>query len=355
MSKAQWRPQLNALTTPETYKAQPVPKDSLGYAAIADRIALKNPVINASLAKSTLELSREVIKEELVNGNQVSLEGFATWHLTLAARLNSPDDPLPPANEITRVQIYSSRTFTDEVRQSTELERLPPSQKVPVIASAQDTVLRLSNVLNSQGLLRLNGTGLFFDPEELETGCLIEGTQSGATMQTRFGPISNSEVLIMPDVPAQKNSWNNEYRVSITTHYTKKGSLRTGRYGRPLRTPLHIVLSNKDGILSGAEAKPLVVVAGGTLSGSSIQVRIQAMLDTRSGELRLNLLDMQENGTQADTVTITSNGTYTLPDLADSSLTGLEVAVKNITGLEELVKGNYGGRMVDILNIQTAA
>ncbi|MCI5130681.1 MAG: hypothetical protein D3904_03995, partial [Candidatus Electrothrix sp. EH2] len=76
MSKVQWRPQLNALTTPQSYKAQPVPKDSLGYDEIAERIALKNPVINAGLAKSALELEREVIKEELINGNQVSLENF---------------------------------------------------------------------------------------------------------------------------------------------------------------------------------------------------------------------------------------------------------------------------------------
>ncbi|MCI5134901.1 MAG: hypothetical protein D3920_07450, partial [Candidatus Electrothrix sp. AW2] len=115
MSKVQWRPQLNALTTPKSYKAQPVPRDSLGYDEIAERIALKNPVINAGLAQSVLELEREVIKEELLNGNQVSLENFLTWHLSIAARLDAPDDPLPPADEIIRVQVYASRTFADEV------------------------------------------------------------------------------------------------------------------------------------------------------------------------------------------------------------------------------------------------
>ncbi|MCI5150743.1 MAG: hypothetical protein D3916_15390, partial [Candidatus Electrothrix sp. MAN1_4] len=109
MSKVQWRPQLNALTTPQSYKAQSVPKDSLGYDEIAERIALKNPVINAGLAKATLELEREVVKEELVNGNQVSLENFLTWHLTLATRLEAPDDPLPPADEIVRVQVYAPK------------------------------------------------------------------------------------------------------------------------------------------------------------------------------------------------------------------------------------------------------
>lgn len=352
MSKVQWRPQLNALTTPQSYKAQPVPRDSLGYDEIARLIALKNPILNAGLAKSALELAREVVNEALVSGNQVSLENFITWHLSLATRMDAPDDPLPPAEEIVRVQVYASRTFANEVRQAVELERLAPTQKAPVIAGTEDTVLRLANVLNPNGLLRLSGTDLFFDLDDPETGCVLEGTRSGRAVQTRFGPISNSEVLVMPDVPAQNDPWNNEYRVSVITQYTEHGSLRTGTYGRPLRTPLTVTPGNGDGILSGAERNPLVTVGSGNLDGDSAQVRIQAILDSRSGELRLNLLDMRENSEQADTVTVNGNGSYTLPDLAGSALTGLEVTVQDAAGLEDLVRTNYGGRLVDILDMQ---
>lgn len=352
MSKVQWRPQLNALTTPQSYKAQPVPRDSLGYDAIAERIALKNPVINAELAQSVMLTLREVIKEELSNGNQVSLENFATWHLSLAVRLAAPDDPLPPADEIVRAQVYASRTFADEVRQSVELERLAPTRKAPVLAGAEDTVLRLADVLNPDGLLRLSGKDLFFAPDDSETGCVIAGTRSGSTVQTRFGPISNSEVLVVPDVPAQNAPWNNEYRVSIMTRYTEHGSLRTGSYGRPLRTPLSVTLGREDGILSGADTAPLVSVGNGILEGEQSRIRIQAVLDSRSGELRLNLLDMADNGEQGDTVTVSGNGPYILPDLAGSSLSELEVTVQNAAGLEKLVRTDYGGRLVDILNVQ---
>ncbi len=353
MSKVQWRPQLNALTTPQSYRAQPVSRGSLGYDEIAERIALRNPVINAGLAKSTLEFAREVIKEELIYGNQVSLENFMTWHLTIAARLEAPDDPLPPADEIVRTQVYASRTFADEVRGTVDLERLPPSQKEPVIAGAEDTVLRLANVLNPDGLLRLSGTDLFFDPDDAETSCVLEGSRSGSTVQSRFGPISNSEVLVMPDVPAQNDPWNNEYRVSVITRYTEHGSLRTGTYGRrPLRTPLIVTLGNGDGILSGANRNPLVTAGNGNLNEDSVQVRIQAVLDSRSGELRLSLLDMRKHGQKGDTVSVSGNGPYTLPDLAGSALSGLEVTVQNATGLEELIRTNYGGRLVDILNVQ---
>jgi len=351
MSKVQWRPQLNALTTPRSYKAQPVPRDSLGYDEIAALIALKNPVINSGLAKSTLELAREVIREELINGNQVSLENFAIWHLSLAARLDAADDPLPPADEIVRVQVYASSTLADEVRQAVELERLPPSKKEPVIAGAEDTVLRLADVLNPDGLLRLSGADLSFDPEDEDTGCVIEGTRSGRAAQTRFGPISNSEVLVMPEVPAQDDPWNNEYRVSVTTRYTEHGTLRTGSCPRPLRTPLAAALNGDDGILSGSGASPLVTVVGGALSGDSARVRIQAVLSAQSGELRLNLLDMREHGEAGAEVQVSGDGGFTLLGFAGSALSELEVTVNDYGALEDMIRTVYTGLVVDILDI----
>jgi hypothetical protein len=352
MSTVQWRPYENALTTPRSYKPQVIPKDTNGYKELSEAISQDNPLWSADMVESILRKRDEKVMEMLLDGDQVSLENSFTYHLTLAARLEAPDDPLPPAEKCTRVRIYAARAFVEEVQQKVQLERLPPTQKAPVIAGAEDTVLRLGNVLNPRGLLRLNGSDLFFDPDDPETGCVLEGTRSGKAVQTRFGSISNSEVQVIPDIPAQNDPWNNEYRVSVSTQYTEHGSLRTGTYNRPLRTPLSVTLGSGDGILSGADKNPLVTVGNGNLSGDNAQVRIQAILDSRSGELRLNLQDMQVNGTQADAVSVNGNGAYTLPDLTGSGLSGLDVIVQNAAKLEELVRTNYGGRLVDILNVQ---
>ncbi|MCI5163129.1 MAG: hypothetical protein D3917_14145 [Candidatus Electrothrix sp. AX5] len=83
----------------------------------------------------------------------------------------------------------------------------------------------------------MTGSNLFFDENDEETGCIIEGTRSGSAVQQQFGVISNSVVLAVPDIPAQNNPWNNEYIVSITTRYTEHGSLRTGVFGERLRSP----------------------------------------------------------------------------------------------------------------------
>lgn len=39
----QWRPEKNSLTTPPSHWARVIPKDSLGYTELAERIVLKNP------------------------------------------------------------------------------------------------------------------------------------------------------------------------------------------------------------------------------------------------------------------------------------------------------------------------
>ena len=352
MPTVYWRPYENALTTPRSYRPRVIPRNTAGYTELAQEISRENPLWSPDLVESILRVRDDKVMELLINGNQVSLANRFTYHLTLAARLEAPDDPLPPPEDCVRVRAYAARACVDEVQQRVQLERLAPTQKAPVLAGAEDTVLRLSNVLNPDGLLRLSGTDLLFDPDDSETGCLLAGTRSGSTMQSRFGPISNGEVLVMPDVPAQDAPWNNEYQVSIMTRYTENGSLRTGTYGRLLRTPLSVTLGNENGILSGSSVNPLVTINNCTLVGDAVQVRIQAVLDSQSGELRLNLLDMQTNGVQADTVTVNEDGTYTLPDLPDAGLMGLEVTVQNAVGLEELVRSNYGGRLVDILNVQ---
>jgi hypothetical protein len=295
---------------------------------------------------------REVLKEQLVSGNQISYENTCTWHLSISARLDTPDAPLPADAEI-NVQIYASKTLADEVGQAVLLERLPPTEKAPVIAGAEDTVLKLADVLNPAGLLRLTGADLFFEPGEDGSGCVIEGTRSGRAAQSRFGQISNAVILFAPEIPAQTDPWNNEYQVSVSTRYTEHGTLRTGTYSRLLRSPLAVRLQDHNsGILSGGGNAALVTVSGGTLAAAdTARVRIQAVLDARSGALRLNLLDMSEGGATGAEAQVSGNGAITLAGYAGSPLTELSLAVNDYAALLNMVKTDYAGRVVDILDV----
>jgi hypothetical protein len=350
----QWRPEQNTLTTPISYWARVIPKDSLGYEKLAERIVQKNPVCSVEQAESVLRTRDEAIQELISEGYQVSLENAFTYHPTITARLAAPDDPLPPDATI-NVQIYAARSFVEVVRQTAKLERLPPEQKAPLIAGAEDTVLGLNDVLNPGGVLRLTGTELLFDPKTGSGECVLEGSRTGRTVQSRFALLSNALILLVPEIPAQTAPWNNEYRVSVSARYTAHGSLRTGTYQRLLRTPLAISLTAGGGILSGSETSPLVRVTGGQLTGASARVRIQAAINAQDGRLRLSLLDMSEGGAAGDAVRVTHDSAVTLPGYADSALASLAVTVDDLKALVKKVREEYTGRLVDILDVSSGA
>lgn len=358
MSKVQWRPYVNALTKPRSYRARVMPKETVDYAGMARIISEKNPLWSADLVESILRARDEEVLNQLVAGNQVSFENAFTYHLSLAVRLNAVDEPLPADKSFVKIAAYAARDAVERARQEAEFERLPPTEKAPVLAGAEDTTMKLDDVLNPQGLLRLTGTDLLFDPARQGEGCVIAGTRSGSMAQSRFGPISNSEALIMPDVPPQDDPWNNEYRVSITTRYTERGTLRTGAYGRPLRTPL--TLTNfwqpsppPVGILTGNAAAPYVLATGGSLAADTT-VRIEVIQDMQQEELAFRLLDMQDGGAAGAALPVTNNGSFALSGFTGSPLTTLNIIVNNYDGLWELIRADYGGRLVDVLNLRTA-
>ncbi|MCI5158039.1 MAG: DUF4469 domain-containing protein, partial [Candidatus Electrothrix sp. AUS1_2] len=240
MATIQWRPEVNALTTPQSYTVRYMARDVLGYDELAAEIARDNPVWDEEMIKSILVARDKTVMKQLINGNKVTLEDAFSYSLSFHTRLNEPDDPLPPAEDILRVKVSASRAFVKEVRKEARLERLPMNEKLPLITTAEDTKLKLNNVLNPGGVLHLTGSNLFFAEDDPDCGCTIAGTRSGETKQSTYASISNTEILLVPDIPAQDDPWNNEYQVSITTRYTEHGSPRTGIYRRMLRTPLAV-------------------------------------------------------------------------------------------------------------------
>ena len=356
MKTVQWRPEPNALTMPPSYSVRHIPRDTVGYEGIAERMVRNNPGLTKTQAEATLRAAVQAMLEELTEGNRITLEDALTLTLSFTARLENPDSPLPPLEECLQVRAFASRPFVDAVRKNAQTERLPMSEKLPQINTAEDTVFKLSDVLNADGALRLKGTDIFFDSELYGGECVIAGTRSGSTIQTRFVSATDSEVVVLPSIPNQPDPWNNEYTVSISTRYTEHGTLRTGTYRRKLRTPL--VISNvthhpNAGILSGAGTAPFAKITDGAAS-ASLMLRIQAALDIGDGHIELMLLDMKEGGKTGAPVRVTANGTFTLSGWDGAAVSSLTVAVENFTGLAEFIRNSYAGRLVDVLDVRVA-
>jgi len=355
MNTVQCRPEANALTVPPSYTLRFIPRNVLGYDELAAEMARDNPLWDKEMIKAVLMARDRTVMRQLVNGNQVTLENAFSYRLSFNARLNGPDDPLPPVEEMLRVKVSASRTFVKETARDVRLERLPEEEKLPVISSAEDTALSLANVLNPDGVLRLTGSNLAFDQTDPACGCVIEGTRSGRTVQTQFASIANSEILAVPHIPAQDDPWNNEYTLSLSTRYTEHGSLRTGIFRRRLRSPLAVSgLGHPHaavGILTGSASAPYVTITGGTVTADET-LRIQVALDPADSRLHFSLLDMKENGAAGDAVSVSANGEYTLPGFAGSAVSSLNISVNNYAGLAELIRSGYAGWLADVLVVK---
>ncbi|WP_417911558.1 HU family DNA-binding protein [Candidatus Electronema sp. TJ] len=355
MATVQWRPEVNALTTPQSYRAVHVPRNVIGIADLAARIAQKHPEWNEKMVQMMISSLMEEIQFALINGDQVTIANAFTFRLSFAARLDTPDDPLPPAEEVLRVSVTASRPFAETIQKLVQLERLPMIEKLPLVNSAEDTVLKLHDVLSGQGLLRLRGSDLAFNPAQAGCGCLIAGTRSGSTAQTRFGLISNSEITVLPDIPAQDDLWNNEYTLSVSTKYTENGTLRTGIYRRRLRVPLTMTQGEEAGILTDHSSSPHVTVTDAELSGAAETVRVQAVLDLRDSVLLLNLIDLKEGGRQGETVRVAADGPFVLQGFAGSTLASLSLTVNSFAQLTQMIRSKYSGRLVDVLTVRAGS
>ncbi|CAK8722899.1 MAG: hypothetical protein CDV28_1606 [Candidatus Electronema aureum] len=357
MATIQCRLEVNALTVPQSYKIRFVPRDSMDTDGIAAAMAAENPNYSLEDNKTMLANLVRVLQKNLINGTQSTVDGAFTFGFSFTGRLDNPDDPLPPAEDILRVDVHVLAPFLKEIRRQAQLERLPMIEKAPLINAAEDTVLGLDDVLHSGGALRLTGSNLLFDPKRSDEGCVIEGTRSGRAAQTRFAGISNAEVTLLPEFPTQNEPWNNEYILSLSTRYTENGTLRTGIYRRRLRAPLTAAQLGsptppETGILTDKAASPYVKITGGSLNADET-VRVQAVLE-HDGSLSVSLLDMSEGGRTGASVRVAANGAYVLPGFAGSALSSLNITVSRFADLVKMIRSGYSGRVVDVLVVKTA-
>lgn len=353
MSTVRWRPEFNALTTPHSYFIRFMPHDVVGYDAIVEEVAQENPVWSKEQLRMMMIAVHAKIAQFLANGRKVTLENAFSFTLSMNGRLESPEEQVPDGVDRVQVRISASTAFVESVRRNVRLEKMPLSTKLPVIASAEDTVLGLHDVLWANGVLMLTGSRLAFDPDQAEIGCVIEGTRNGRAKQERFGMITNSAVIIVPTIPAQTNPWNNEYLVSLSTKYSENGTIRTGTTQRRLRTPITVsgiahTESIDVGMLTGNATEPYVTLISCGLEQDE-NIRVQVVVDSLSGHLRFRLLDMHEDGNAGDEVVASANGQINLAGFSGSAVSGISIVINKYQQLVRMIKSTYAGRLVDVL------
>ena len=353
MSPVQYRIERNPLSKSGTYRLRFLPQQIGGYDEVAARVALKNPGSSPEQVKNHLKSAFHEMGAMVGEGMQVTLKDVLTIRPSFHASLATPDDPLPPMEELFRLSITATRPFVRAVQQAVTLERVGTEEKMPSVLSAADATLELNNVLNPAGVLRLTGSHLNLDRNDPDCGCTVTGTESGSTVQSQFASIRDSEILVVPHIPPQSNPWNNEYTVSVTTRYTEHGSLRTGTYGRKLRSPLivsGIGTGVSIGILTDNASSPYVSITGGTVTAAE-RLRIQVDYNLQADQLSFSLIALQDGGATGVMVPVTAKGEYTLTGFSGSAVSSLDITVNEYDALKAMVRHDYDGRLMDILDV----
>lgn len=351
-----YRVERNPLTKTISYRLRFVSQGTAGYDELAERVALKNPGSSAEQIRIHLRSAMEEIQAMLLEGLQVTLEDAMTFRPSLTGRLDSPDAPLPPVADLLGINISASRPYVSHLQANAVLVREPWTEKMPSIQAAADTVTGLSNVLNPAGVLRLTGSNLSFDWQSPDNSCVLAGTESGSEAQTQFASVSDTEILLVPHLPAQSHTWNNEYTVSITTQYTEHGSIRTGTYSGRLRSPLAVPglglpTPPETGILTGSADTPHVSVTDGGVVADE-RLRIQVEHNVQDDLLAFRLIDMQDGGAKGAMVLVTGDGAFVLPGFSGSSVSSLSIRVDEYAALKTMVVNDYNGRLVDVLDVK---
>ena len=86
MATIQWRPELNPLTTPGTWRIRFLPRNTAGLSDIAADIALDHPNYNEDLSESILNLGYEKVLLRLINGENVTFRNAVSFTLSFAGR-----------------------------------------------------------------------------------------------------------------------------------------------------------------------------------------------------------------------------------------------------------------------------
>lgn len=81
MTTIQWRPVTNSLTVPLSYSACFIPRNSAGIKDLAADIARQHPNFNKNDILTILRAEDKAIQTRLLNGEQVTKEGFCSWSL----------------------------------------------------------------------------------------------------------------------------------------------------------------------------------------------------------------------------------------------------------------------------------
>ena len=224
----------NALTSPPSYTGRVVPKNVLNIDDVAYYINIHNPTITAKIAKNVIEAFRDEVLFQLGEGNTINIASFCSFASSLPFRVDSATDTLPP--NIVDIKAKPSAPFKTQLKQNSNFNRLPYTEKSPNVSEALDTNSGVANWARDNFGFRINGSDIGFDQTNSTLGVWVKLADGTEVKQSNLGLNQPSSIIIVPSFEASLPAADDvEVTLVLKNEYTENGQIRTGTYENKVR------------------------------------------------------------------------------------------------------------------------
>lgn len=223
----------NMLTPTPTYSALAKPNVSINDDELARLFNIANPSMSVTSVLSYIAGFREIVQQQLILGNSITLLNFIRIFPSIRGKLETPDDSV--GKDDLEINSVIAREMVSTVRNEISLTRLPYTEKVPSISFHSDA----GGWYNLLGNLEtLSGAMMQFDASDPLQGVFLKNKFTAVVDKPTEYAINTMgrNVFNTPVISTPTEGRENEFEISLSTRYTSNGTYRTGTYSRPVRT-----------------------------------------------------------------------------------------------------------------------
>ncbi len=221
-----YRSRLNNLAG--KYAAQLTGGQNIGTEFLAKVVAESGLTASSSEVRAILDRTREIIIQQLLLGNTVSLEGLCTLRPSIAGTFPRADAPFDASLNHVAVSVTADKRLRKEVRLSARVERVGHARPMPTLVEVRDVATDSRNrVLTPGGIGQLNGDALRFDRADGEQGLFIaaEGMERPLAV-TALQKATDKEIVFL--TPTLEPAMTSVY-LMLRSRRTPDGPLITGK------------------------------------------------------------------------------------------------------------------------------
>lgn len=177
----------------------------------------------------TTALSQQVVLA-LLDGNNIAIEGLATFSLSLSEKLITMEAEVSNAVEV-RVNARADATILEQVSKSAHFNKVVKPDRAPILAGFADVATGQPDKYTAGSIGTLSGEDLKFDTTAIDEGVFFVVESVAETRATVYSRTSETKLdfLVPPGLAGTQT-------VEVRTRYTTN-RLRAGTY-RNVITPI---------------------------------------------------------------------------------------------------------------------